>query len=137
MKNKISAVISIIISAFLIIAVNTFWRPCHGVMAMPCEHSTRIACIVLAAVIAAGILRIISGKKLFRIIDNAVGIAGGILLIITPVFGKCQVASMACNMKTFPTLKMGGILLILVAVVSVILEILNILSRSKRHAHTF
>ena len=39
MKNKISAVISIIISAFLIIAVSTFWRPCHGVMAMPCEHS--------------------------------------------------------------------------------------------------
>ena len=137
MKNKISALISIIISAFLIIAVNTFLRPCHGVMAMPCERSTKIACIVLIAVVIAAILRIVSGKKLIGIINYAVGIAGGVLLIITPVFGKCQVASMACNMKTFPALKMGGILLILVTAVSVILEILNKLSRGKRHAHTF
>ena len=137
MKNKISALISIIISAFLITAVNTFLRPCHGVMAMPCEHSTKIACIVLIAVIAASVLRFTSGKTLFGIISNAVGIAGGILLIITPVFGKCQVASMACNMKTFPALRIGGILLILAAAVSVTAEIFKKISRSKRHAHTF
>ena len=137
MINKIMMLISIIISVFLIIAVNTFWQPCHGAMAMPCERSKNIVCIVLIAVTAANILSLFIRKKLFHIINSVICIVGGVFAVTAPLLGKCQIASMACNMKTFPTLRVGGILLIVIVLVSEALRLFNKLIRSKSHAHTF
>ena len=47
MKKRISAIMNIIISVFLLIAVQTFLHPCKGDMAMPCNYSTTAAILVL------------------------------------------------------------------------------------------
>ena len=136
MRYKISSAINIIIAVFLLIAVRTFCRPCHGVMEMPCEHSTKIAGIVLLGVIAVCIIRGLINNRLVQRGGSVLIIIGGILLILTPVFGKCQVASMSCCMKTFPALKLGGILIIAFTAVFAVIGTVNEYLRSESHAHT-
>lgn len=136
MQNKVISSIYITIASFLLLAVRTFWKPCHGLMEMPCERSTRIACIVLCVIIITGILKFLLKNKPAQIITSVINTIGGILLIVTPLFGKCKIASMSCNMKTFPALRLGGILIIAFTAVFAGISILKLILRSESHAHT-
>lgn len=136
MKGKLSSVFNIVIAVFLLIAVNSFCKPCHGMMEMPCERSKMIACIVSAVITALNIANLFIKNKSVRAGISALSVSGGVLLILTPKFGKCQIASMACNMKTFPVLKLGGILIITFTVVFTIYLFIQDHLRNKSHAHT-
>ncbi|MBQ5336814.1 MAG: DUF4418 family protein [Oscillospiraceae bacterium] len=124
MTNRISSSVNIIISAFLLAAVNTFCKPCHGLMTMPCERSTRIACVALAVIIAASILRFFL-KKGAQAAAVVITVLSSILLILAPVLGKCKVAFMSCNQKTFPALRTGGIFIIVLTVIFALTGLVN------------
>jgi hypothetical protein len=136
MQNRILSSIYIIIAGSLLIAVNTFCKPCHGLMEMPCERSTRTACIVLGVIIAVSAVRSAVKNRPVQIMSSLISAAGGVLLIFTPAFGRCRIASMSCNMKTFPALRLGGILLIALTAVFAFISLLNRYLRSESHAHT-
>ena len=96
MTNRISSSVNILISSFLLAAANTFCKPCHGLMTMPCERSTRIACIALAVIIAASILRFFL-KKGARILTVAArSHAGGLRL---PGAVLASIASMCTSRR--------------------------------------
>lgn len=134
--NKSTGISTTVIAVFLLIAVNTFCKPCHGMMAMPCEHSKGIACIVLAVPALTGVAAVFLKKRFVPMVLCIINIACGVLLILTPKFGRCQVASMTCNTKTFPTLKIGGLLLIVLSVIFMVINAIQNNARREVHAHT-
>ena len=136
MTHKISSAVNILIGAFLLIAVNSFLRPCHGMMAMPCEFSAGIACAVLAVMTAVNLVSLLIRRKEVRLASSLLSILSGAALILTPRFGRCQVANMACNLKTFPALKLGGIFVIVFTAVFAAAGIIRDHARSSRHVHT-
>jgi len=131
-KNH-SEIFTILMAGFLLISVNSFARPCHGMMAMPCEHSTRIACIILALMIAVNLGALFLKKKAVPMICRILNLIASIGLILTPIFGKCQVASMACNTRTFPILKIGGMLIIAVTLILTVIEFIRSSAKGETH----
>ena len=132
MKRIISSVVNIIISAFLLTAIHTFWHPCEGAMAMACTYSTRTATVllILAVIINAGKLFVSDVKG--RLVLSVTTVAVGIFLTLIPQLGRCQVASMSCNAKTFPALCVGALLIIAQTVIFESADLLG--NRRKRHA---
>ena len=134
--KTISELIIILIAVFLLIAVNTFCKPCHGLMDMPCEHSKSIACIVLSVMTATSLISLIVGRKAVHFTVSVLNIICGIMLILIPLFGRCQISSMSCNMKTFPLLRVGGIFSIILTAMFTAISVIKNYSRSNRHVHT-
>ena len=128
-----SKIITSAVSLISLVLVNTACKPCHGLMAMPCERSTHIAVVILALILISSILSIIIKKQVLQTAANVINTLLGIFLLLVPKFGQCQVASMSCRLKTFPTLTIGGILIIIVSVISIIAAIPNY--RRKFHVH--
>ena len=114
MKGKISGIIIIVISLFLIIAVNTFLAPCQGAMEMPCNSSAKAAQMILVLVIIISIGKLFCKDTKVRIFFDLPVIAAAVELLFIPALGRCQMAAMACNMHTFPALTVGAWLLIAV-----------------------
>ncbi|MBE6877445.1 MAG: DUF4418 family protein [Ruminococcus sp.] len=133
MIKNYSGIFTILTCIFLLISVNTFCRPCHGMMSMPCEHSTGIACIILAVMTAVNLGGLFLKKKAVPVICRILNIIGSIGLILTPVFGKCQVASMSCNTRTFPILKIGGLLIIAVMLILTVTELIRNSAKGETH----
>ena len=133
MKRNVSSVINIVISAFLLTAIHTFWHPCEGAMAMACTYSTRTATLllILAVIINAGKLFVSDVKG--RIVLSVTTVAAGIFLTLTPQIGRCQVAAMSCNAKTFPAIRVGALLMI---ALTVIFECADLLGNRRKH-HAF
>ena len=134
MKNKVSAVINMIISIFLIAAVSTFLHPCKGEVAMPCNHSVNIAKIILGIVIAVNAIKYAVNKLNVNITVNIAVIAASILLVITPKFGSCTIATMTCNTRSFPALQIGGLLMTAFTLVFTVFEILE--KGRKKNVHS-
>ena len=133
--NKLVRIFTILLSAATVALVNTACRPCHGYMAMQCEHSTHIAEAVLAAVIVLNAVTLFIKKSAVHPITALFNIAAGVFLQFIPVFGRCQVASMSCNMKTFPLLRITGLLIAAFSAIALIINVVKIVSRRRTHAN--
>ncbi|MCR5600375.1 MAG: DUF4418 family protein [Ruminococcus sp.] len=133
--NKFFRIFTVLISAAAIVLVNTICKPCHGFMPMPCEHSTYIAEFVLAFVLILNISTLFIKKKAVQPLTALLNIASGIFLLFIPAFGRCQVASMSCNMKTFPTLRSVGLLISAFSAVFLVIIILKGSSRRRSYAN--
>ena len=125
MKHKVLGVVNIVIATFLIVAINTFLGPCKGAMEMPCNSSVKIAVLIIILLIAINLGKVIVKEAKSQIVLGIIGIIGGVELLFIPALGKCQLASMSCNTKAFPTLYIGALLIIIIAAISIILEILR------------
>ena len=128
-----SKIITSAVSLISLVLVNTACKPCHGLMAMPCERSTHIAMVILALILISSILSLIMKKQVLQTMADIINTLLGIFLLLVPKFGQCQVASMSCRLKTFPTLIICGILIIIVSVISIIAVIPYY--RRKFHVH--
>lgn len=133
--KQYSKFITAFISVAAFVLIHTLCKPCHGMMAMPCEHSTEIASIVLAVILLSDILSFVIKSEAFRRITSATNALLGIFLLFTPAFGKCQVASMACRLRTFPTLTVSGMLIAGISIIALISVLVKHRARRKRHAH--
>ena len=130
MKKRISAIMNIIISVFLLIAVQTFLHPCKGDMAMPCNYSTTAAILVLVLIAVLNIGKLFVSESSGRVVLGITTIVAGVELLVIPHLGRCQMATMSCNTKTFPSLTIGAVLII---VLTVIFEIVYLIGNQGKH----
>ena len=133
--KQYSKLITALISVVSFILIHTACKPCHGMMAMPCERSTGIAGIVLAVILLSDILSFLVKQEKFRQITSVINVLFGVLLLLTPIFGQCQVASMACRLRTFPTLNVSGLLIAGVSLAALISVLVKRQTGRKTHAH--
>jgi hypothetical protein len=112
MKKNVSAIISIVISVFLIVAVNTFLHPCKGEMAMPCTYNTRTAVMLLVLILIANAAKLFVGEYKSKLALNIATIAAAAEIAVIPQFNSCEGMMMTCNMKTVPALLIGSLLII-------------------------
>ena len=133
--KKSLRIITIIISATVLVLINTICKPCHGLMAMPCEHSTFIADIVLLFLIVINASVLFVKKNPAHFLTAFLNVASGVFLLFIPYFGKCQLASMSCNIKTFPLLRSAGLLISAFSAAFIIVNIIKASSRRKNHAN--
>ena len=89
--------------------------------------------VILALILISSILSLIIKKQVLQTMADIINTLLGIFLLLVPKFGQCQVASMSCRLKTFPTLIICGILIIIVSVISIIAVIPYY--RRKFHVH--
>ena len=134
--KQYSKFITALISVISFLLIHTVCKPCHGMMAMPCEHSAAIAGILLAVILLSDILSFIVKHERFRQITSVSNALLGVLLLFTPAFGQCQVASMACRLRTFPTLTVSGLLIAGISVAALISVLVKRQTGRKPHAHT-
>ena len=113
-------IITIIISVIALVLINTVCKPCHGLMEMPCERSTRIADVLLVIVILSCAVSFV-GKRIADIVTAVLTAVLGIFLVFVSKFGHCQVSFMSCNTKTFPALRISGIIIFAVSLLILIL----------------
>jgi hypothetical protein len=125
MKKNISAIINIVISAFLIVAVNTFLHPCEGEMAMPCNYNTRTAVMLLIVIIVASAAKLFVKDVRGGAAIGAVSVAAAIEIAIVPQFNRCEGMMMNCNSKTVPALLIGALLIIAVSVIFTVIDIIT------------
>ena len=134
--NKFTKILTIVLSSITIALINTLCKPCHGLMAMPCEHSTHIADIILLILILLNAPALFVKKNYFHSLTAVLNTASGIFLLFIPFFGRCQVASMSCNIRTFPVLRSVGLLISAFSAVFLIISIIKVSSRRQSHADT-
>lgn len=125
MKYKPLGIINIFIVIFLLAAIHTIFSPCQGAMEMPCNHSTQTASLILLLLLILTIGKQFVNDRKGSISLSAAIVAAGIELLWIPNLGKCQISSMSCNAKTFPTLCVGALLMIALTVIS---EAINLVS---------
>lgn len=133
--NKFFKIFTIIIAASAIVMVHSVCKPCHGYMAMPCEHSTFIAEIALYALIIASGSTLFVKRAFAHTLTAVLNIAAGVFLQFISAFGHCQVASMSCNMKTFSMLRITGALIGAFSAIALIINVVKIVSRRRTHAN--
>lgn len=134
MRNKLSGIINIVVTGFLLISINTFFKPCQGVMQMPCNYSTKAAELILVIILILNIGRLFVEDVKGRLFMDITTVAAGLELIFVPHIGRCQMASMSCNAKTFPALRVGALLIIILTVIFEVISLIN--SRRERHVHS-
>ena len=132
--NKFVKIITVIISAVTLVLINTVCRPCHGRMAMPCEFSAHIASAVLVLLIAVNILTLLINKQAAHISSALLNTAAGIFLLFVNAFGKCKVASMSCNMKTFPVLRSAGTFIAVFSLIFLTAVLAGNIKGGRKHA---
>lgn len=132
MKRICSAVINIIVSVFLLIAVHTFLHPCEGAMDMPCTYSTKTAVFLLVLAVLINVGRLFVSDQKARLTLSITTVAIGIEVILVPQMGRCLVASMSCNAKTFPALYVGSLFII---VLTIIFEVADLLGEKRRKSN--
>ena len=120
MKKKINSLLAAAVCLFFIIAINSFLKPCSGMMRMKCRTTTDIATAVFSISLVISLISCFVKKskaiKAFSIVSAVLGI----VLILVPFIGSCRSASMLCNRHTMPAIRIGGSLILLIAVISVI-----------------
>ncbi len=134
--KQYSKFITAVISIISFILIHTVCRPCHGLMAMPCERSTAIASAVLAVILLSDILSYIIKQQTFRRVTNITNALFGILLLFTPAFGQCKVASMSCRLRTFPTLTVSGLLIAGISIGALVAYLISRRAGRKQHVHS-
>ena len=123
MKKNFTTIISIAVSLFTAIAINTFLHPCQGMMKMHCVFTTHVATAIFALAALVGIaalfLRSQGARRVSGIISGVLGIA----LVFIPLIGSCAMETMRCNTYPMPAIRIGGVVLFLAAAVAVALSL--------------
>ena len=132
--RKFTEIITIFIATAVLMLINTVCKPCHGLMAMPCEHSTKIAEIILLILIILNASALFVKKNHLHYLTAVLSTASGIFIQFIPCFGRCQVASMSCNIRTFPVLSSAGIIIFISYLIFLIISIIKAYSRRQIHA---
>lgn len=128
-SDKVSAVLNLLISVFLLTAIHTFVKPCQGVMDMPCNYSVRAAERILIIVIILSLGKWFVQDTKGTLFLNIATVTAGIELALIQNIGRCQVNSMTCNTKTFPVLRVGALLLV---VLTVIFQMTHLVGRNRK-----
>lgn len=134
--RKFTEIITIFFATAVLVLINTVCKPCHGLMAMPCEHSTNIAEIILLILIILNASALFVKKNHFHYLTAVLSTASGLFLQFIPCFGRCQVASMSCNIRTFPVLKSASLLFFAFSFIFLIISILKEASRRRSNAYS-
>ena len=132
--NKFVKIITVIISAVTLVLINTVCRPCHGRMAMPCEFSAHIASAVLLVLTVVNIFTLLMKNNAVHIPAALFNLAAGVFLLFVNTFGKCQVASMSCNMKTFPVLRSAGTFIASFSLIFLAAVVIRNIKGGRKHA---
>ncbi|MBP0961611.1 MAG: DUF4418 family protein [Oscillospiraceae bacterium] len=132
--NKFVKIITVIISAVTLVLINTVCRPCHGRMAMPCEFSAHIASAVLIVLTVVNIFTLLMKNNAVHIPAALFNLAAGVFLLFVNTFGKCQVASMSCNMKTFPVLRSAGTFIASFSLIFLAAVVIRNIKGGRKHA---
>ena len=132
--NKFVKIITVIISAVTLVLINTVCRPCHGRMAMPCEFSAHIASAVLLVLTVVNIFTLLMKNNAVHIPAALFNLAAGVFLLFVNTFGKCQVASMSCNMKTFPVLRSAGMFIASFSLIFLAAVVIRNIKGGRKHA---
>ena len=132
--NKFVKIITVIISAVTLVLINTVCRPCHGRMAMPCEFSAHIASAVLLVLTVVNIFTLLMKNNAVHIPAALFNLAAGVFLLFVNTFVKCQVASMSCNMKTFPVLRSAGTFIASFSLIFLAAVVIRNIKGGRKHA---
>ncbi len=129
MKNRIIGVIGTLIALTALIGVNTFAHPCRAKMAMACNYSTKGAVLVLILITAAALSKVFITDEKTSSVTDIITAVGAVELLFTKSIGSCKMDTMSCNTKTFPTLTVAALLLILLTLISFLLRIISLRRR--------
>lgn len=105
MKNKITAIGTVIMGALLALGPQFLFRPCPTTEKfMKCFWSCKALIVVGAVLALIGLLQLLSKEAKSRKVLSIVGLALAVsaILIPTVIIGGCVKADMACKMLTFP-----------------------------------
>ncbi|WP_296725549.1 DUF4418 family protein [Ruminococcus sp.] len=100
--------------------MNSFLKPCSGMMRMKCRTTTDIATVVFSLSLAISLLTCLFKKAKAIKACGIISALLGIVLILVPFVGSCPSASMMCNRHTMSAIRIGGAIIFLIAAVSLI-----------------
>ena len=121
MKDRITSILCAAMAFFLLIAISTFWQPCRGYVEMPCQRSASVARTGLAVIAALNIAALFIKRKFISPVAQLFTVVGGIGLLLVPKLGSClPIPGMSCVTHTWPALRVGGLLLISLSLVSLV-----------------
>ena len=105
MKNKITAIGTMIMGALLALGPQFLFRPCPTTEKfMKCFWSCKALIVVGAVLALIGLLQLLSKEAKSRKVLSIVGLALAVCAILIPtvIIGGCVKPEMACKMLTFP-----------------------------------
>lgn len=102
---------------------------------MGCGYSVKAANLILILLVILSIGKFFVSDTKANLVMNLIVAAAGIELLFVPQIGRCQLATMTCNARTFPVIDIGALLLLLVAVITMIFGAAELLgNRRSNHA---
>ncbi|MBP1581032.1 MAG: DUF4418 family protein [Oscillospiraceae bacterium] len=105
MKNKITAIGTVIMGALLALGPQFLFQPCPTTEKfMKCFWSCKALIVVGAVLALIGLLQLLSKEAKSRKVLSIVGLALAVCAILIPtvIIGGCAKPEMACKMLTFP-----------------------------------
>lgn len=105
MKNKITAIGTVIMGALLALGPQFLFQPCPTTEKfMKCFWSCKALIVVGAVLALIGLLQLLSKEAKSRKVLSIVGLALAVCAILIPtvIIGGCVKPEMACKMLTFP-----------------------------------
>lgn len=121
MKKRISAILVALVSLFFAIAINTFFGPCDGMMAMKCKTTTNVATVVFILTLAVSVISLCFKSSSVRKCTSIVEALLGIGLLFVPFIGRCGSEMMRCNEYTMPAIRIGGAVILVIAAINTII----------------
>ena len=121
MKKNFTSVLTIAVSLFSAVAVNTFLHPCAGMMRMHCKTTTDTATVIFLLSFITGVVSLFLKSERSRKTAGIVSGILGIILVFVPFMGSCAMETMRCNTHTMPAIRIGGFALFLISVASAVL----------------
>ena len=118
MKTKSLFVVNAVLSAAAAAAVNTVLHPCHGEMAMKCNHTTQVGTVLLVILLVLNIAALIIRKANAQKALASLSVLASAAVFFVPALGSCGSAMMACNAHTMPAFRIAGAVLFVIAAVS-------------------
>lgn len=122
MKNRIISSLFYIITGFLIaVGPSEIFKVCNSVnMKGPCQYTKQAELGIGILIIAIGIISFLIKDKKVRL---GLGIAQGLNAVLVLAFplwltGLCKMKTMACHVKTLPSLIVLSVILLIISVVN-------------------
>ena len=126
MRRKVLNILIAVLGLFIAVAPQTFLQPCVMMEGAACNFLAKTALLIGIIIAAIGIGGVFIFDKKSSIIIGLIALVTGVIEALTPtVIGACEMADMACRIKTVPGIYIASIAVIVFALVLIITELLS------------
>lgn len=126
MRRKVLNILIAVLGLFIAVAPQTFLQPCVMMEGAACNFLAKTALLIGIIIAVIGIGGVFISDKKSSIIIGLIALVTGVIEALTPiVIGACEMADMACRIKTVPGIYIASIAVIVFALVLIITELLS------------